>query len=112
MKIKPSVLLLFILSSLYAKAQKQDDNSIKNSEYTISWSAGAVSHFRYKVTNNSIAYNITLPSFLINGRKTTALLNKLNQPTKTGVLKNGVTEYVAEGYLKKCPPCICRSGSR
>lgn len=103
MKIKPSVLLLFILSSLYAKAQKQDDNSIKNSEYTISWSAGAVSHFRYKVTNNSIAYNITLPSFLINGRKTTALLNKLNQPTKTGVLKNGVTEYVAEGVFKEMP---------
>ena len=102
MKMKQSIILFFTLCTLYATAQ-QPENSIGNSQYTVSWSAGAVSGFQYKIKNNAAAYNITLPSFFINGRKTAAVLNALTRPAKTAIFKNGVTEYTTDGALKELP---------
>lgn len=93
-------LFLFIGLSCVSFMNTVDSMPVKkisNQFYSILWDEKDVTHFSYKIRNDEELFNITLPFFEIEKKKTQAILKYLKPTAKPIRLNNGVTEYSFEG---------------
>ncbi|MBD0296349.1 MAG: hypothetical protein ICV84_14300, partial [Flavisolibacter sp.] len=89
------VCLLLGASSFSQKAPPTA--ALQNAHYTLSWNAANMQSFTYSLKKGKAQWTVNLPSFEIDGKKVTAVLNGLKPASPPATLKNGVTEYNYEG---------------
>lgn len=96
-----NILLLFFCGNLHA--QNINTTSLSNSIYTISWQGANCKGFDYSLKSNNKLYNLTFPSFEIEGEKLPTILKNVKVTDNKIVLKNGVSQYKIEGNFVNKP---------
>ncbi len=105
MKISLAVVICFF-QLLLASAQNKPIREIANDKYSITWVDGNCTGFRYTIKQNKKSFDLSFPSFEIEGKELPVVLKNIQLARQPIKLKNGVEEYLLAGNLVSEPAIL------
>jgi alpha-galactosidase len=94
------IFLLIILSTIAFCSNNNQDN-IKTSFFSVSWTKSSVRSWKYTIYPDRKSIDVMLPVFEIDGKQTPIVLDRLTSVKSPKTLRNGVTEYTYRGTFQK-----------
>jgi len=100
--MKTTLIILCSLFIIYSCSNKNNETLFANSEIAVLIDHSQKSLWKYKILPNGKTISYNSPVFEIDGKSIQAKLKniKLQKPV---ILRNGVTEYIAEGDFEEIP---------
>jgi len=105
---KISLVLAAFFLFIQVDAQQKSANFPANNKYSISWRSGNCTGFTYIVKGNKKAFDLSFPSFEIDGKTTPAVIKNLRVVNTARLLKNGSSQYELEGIFLSEPDLLLK----